>query len=136
MQGFDISLIDVALVGSALISWLALAIALLALGRARRQAEITQKLYSRLNHELEMTASGSVGMGQKLIALERKMRAEKLAREQTGQAQTPVSESFEPYTAASQMLNSDVEPEEIAKRCGLSKAEVALMQLMQDAKVA
>ena len=64
-------LMDMVLIGSVVISWIAVAASLYAMLRVRRQASLTEKLYRRLNHDLQVANSGSVGMGKRLLSVER-----------------------------------------------------------------
>jgi len=122
--------LDVALGGSILISWLALAVALLCYARLRKQAGLTQTLYQRLDHNLQVTNSGSIGMGKRLIELERKLSAEVEADSSPVVAET-FKASFDPELAdAARLLEAGLPADEVARRCGLSRAEASLMQLM------
>lgn len=124
--------LDVALVGSILISWLALAVALLCYGRLRKQASLTQTLFQRLDHNLQVTNSGSIGMGKRLIELERRLSggadSDVGGNSVAAEAFTP---SFDPELAdAARLLEAGLPADEVARRCGLSRAEASLMQLM------
>lgn len=121
------SLLDLALLGSVALSWIAVFMALFCMQRLRKQSLLTQKLYSRLNHELEVTNSGSVGMGRRLISLEKKLRE---AATQTAENTQQLESSFEPYNLAAQMIDAGIDDVEVARRCGLSRAEASLMQMM------
>lgn len=118
---------DIALLGSATISWVAVFMALYCMQRLRKQSQLTQKLYSRLNHGLEVTNSGSIGMGRRLISLEKKLVATASKTEENKQQ---LDGAFEPYTLAAQMIDAGVDDAEVARRCGLSRAEASLMQMM------
>lgn len=121
--------LDVALVGTILISWVALAIALLCYARLRKQAGLTQTLYQRLDHNLQVTNSGSIGMGKRLIELERQLT--KADNANAPAAVETVSPSFDPELAdAARLIEAGLPADEVARRCGLSRAEASLMQLM------
>lgn len=134
-----------ALVGSIAISWLSLILAVVCYGRLRKQAVLTQKLYSRLDHNLQITSNGSMGMGRRLVALEKQLQqvdlqehAEKApdatSERQSVEKVTPAAaivEGLAPDLAdAARLLNAGLGTEEVARRCGISRAEVSLMQLM------
>lgn len=139
--------VDFALLGSALISWVAVAMALFCLLKVRRQASITERLYKRLNHDLQLANSGSIGMGRRLVAMERKLHStsdqlrftnnelqstsDRLRTTAARQEQLEnQGEDFQSYNRAAELLSSGVAAEDVAKRCGLSRAEASLMQLM------
>ena len=120
---------DIALLGSVGISWLAVFMALYCMQRLRKQSYLTHKLYQRLNHDLEMTNSGSVGMGRRLIRMEEKFLAA-AAQPQVVEMPSHKDAVFEPYSLAAQMINAGVDDAEVARRSGLSRAEASLMQMM------
>jgi len=122
--------LDLALIGSILISWVALAIALLCYARLRKQASLTQTLYQRLDHGLQVTNSGSIGMGKRLVELERRLSAGDTVGSTPAVAET-FNSSFDPELAdAARLLEAGLPADEVARRCGLSRAEASLMQLM------
>jgi hypothetical protein len=127
MAWLDFSLLDLALVGAVALSWVAVFMALYCMKRLRTQSQLTQKLYARLNHELEVTNTGSIGMGRRLMSLEKKLTA---AASQTEENKQQLEGSFEPYTLAAQMIDAGIDDVEVARRCGLSRAEASLMQMM------
>lgn len=127
MSMLDFSLLDLALVGAVALSWVAVFMALHCMKRLRIQSQLTQKLYARLNHELEVTNSGSIGMGRRLMSLEKKLTA---AASQTEENKQQLEGNFEPYTLAAQMIDAGIDDVEVARRCGLSRAEASLMQMM------
>src|SRR5690606_31338615 len=53
----------------------ALTVALLAFSQTRRPAVETDKLIQRLTREVAAASSGSVGMGQRLLAMEKRVQA-------------------------------------------------------------
>jgi hypothetical protein len=128
------TLMEWALVGSIVISWIAVAAALYAMLRVRRQSALTEKLYRRLNHDLQVANSGSVGMGKRLLSVERSLqdtsrKQEVLVSKSQRQATNDLDDV--PFSQASLLLNAGLAVEDVAKRCGLSRAEVSLMELMQ-----
>lgn len=153
---------DFALAGSIGISWMALALAFVCYARLRKQSLLTQKLYQRLDHNLQVTSNGSIGMGRRLIALEKQLQqveaneAALLASQQPKTTNQPevVSEpelsgddelavpaavsrgaalvqGLAPDLAdAARLLSAGLATDEVARRCGISRAEASLMQLM------
>ncbi len=128
------TLMELALIGSVVISWIAVAAALTAMLRVRRQSALTEKLYRRLNHDLQVANSGSVGMGKRLLSVERSLqdtsRKQEVLETKT-QRQTTNDLDEVPFAQANLLLNAGLAVEDVAKRCGLSRAEVSLMELMQ-----
>ena len=130
---------EVALIGSAVISWIAVAMALTAMVRVRKQANVTEKFYRRLSHDLQVANSGSLGMGKRLMTLERALSDAKRKQadlesktDQQKRRDASVAEGDSlAFTQASMLLNAGLEADDVAKRCGLSRAEASLMQLMQ-----
>ncbi len=128
------ALMDIALIGSVAISWIAVSAALYAMFRVRRQAALTEKLYRRLSHDMQVANSGSMGMGKRLLSLERSLLDTSRKQElmETKAEQAAVTELDEvPYAQASLLLNAGLDADDVAKRCGLSRAEASLMALMQ-----
>lgn len=128
------ALMDLALIGSVAISWIAVSAALYAMFRVRRQAALTEKLYRRLSHDMQVANSGSMGMGKRLLSLERSLldttRKQELMETKAEQATVTELDDV-PYAQASLLLNAGLDAEDVAKRCGLSRAEASLMALMQ-----
>lgn len=109
-----------------IMSLAALVLALLALAQARRQMQASQRVYERLGRELALANSGAMGMGQRLLSLERKLQE---AAEQAG-ADAGQGDYDMPYSQAAGLFEAGVEPEEVARRCGLSRGEASLMAMM------
>jgi hypothetical protein len=132
---------DFALAGSIGISWMAMALGLICYARLRKQSVLTQKLYQRLDHNLQMTNNGSLGMGKRLIALEQQLHHADLQEaansvdnakpEAVSPAGQHIIEGLAPDLAdAARLLNAGLLPDEVSRRCGISRAEASLMQLM------
>ena len=124
-----ISPLEIGLIISLVLSVIALAVALKSLSRSREQQSQAEKIYQRLSKELALSSSGSVGMGQRLLAMEKRLQTT---------AQTPAQkidyyndEDFQPYSQAAQLFKMGLDAEEVARRCGLSRAEASLIQMMQ-----
>ncbi len=122
------STLEIELLGSLLLSVIALAVALKSLASSRQQALQTEKLFQRLTRELTVSASGSVGMGQRLLSMEKRLQA---APPTTQKIDYHNDEDFQPYSQAAQLFKLGLDSEEVARRCGLSRAEASLIQMMQ-----
>lgn len=128
-------LLNVVLFGSSAVSVLAMVVAVACVSRLRKQAALTQALYKRLDHNLQISSASSVGMGKRIVALEKRL---KLSAEK-GEAVTEVSQPESTSKIASidaelkdaaALLNAGLEPEEVARRCGISRAEASLLKMM------
>ncbi|PUA29702.1 MAG: hypothetical protein B0W54_03785 [Cellvibrio sp. 79] len=123
------TLLEIGLLVCLVISAIALAIALFTFKRLRQQALDTEKLIQRLTREVAASSSGSVGMGQRLLAMEKRL--------QTSGDKKPEKidyyndDEFQPYSQAAQMFKMGMDADEVARRCGLSRAEASLLEMMQ-----
>jgi Flp pilus assembly protein TadB len=130
MTSFEIAL-TVSLAVLALVSVVALAVALLSWRHVRRQADANEKLIQKLMREVAAASSGSIGMGQRLLAMEKRL--------QTSSSKAPEKIDyyndceFQPYSQAAQMFKMGMACDEVALRCGLSRAEASLLEMMQKA---
>lgn len=111
------------------ISASALAVAFVTFKRLCAQAQDTEKLLQRLAREVAASSSGSVGMGQRLLAMEKRLQAAADKKNET--LDYYKDEEFQPYSQAAQMFRMGLDAEEVARRCGLSRAEASLLEVMQ-----
>ncbi|HTF84369.1 DUF2802 domain-containing protein [Cellvibrio sp. ARAG 10.3] len=125
-----ISILEAGLILCLTLSLIALAVAFYSLTRIRKQAEANEKLYQRMLRDIAIANTGSVGMGQRLLAMEKRLQSE--AQKPRIADDTPDDE-FQPYTQAAQLFKMGLGSEEVARRCGLSRAEASLMEMMQKA---
>ena len=123
------TVVEIGLISCAVVSVLALAIALSAFSRIRRQTAETDKLIQRLAREVAASSSGSVGMGQRLLAMEKRLQA--TAEKKAEKIDFYNDDEFQPYSQAAQMFRMGMDAEEVARRCGLSRAEASLLEMMQ-----
>ncbi len=120
--------LEIGLIVSLFLSVVALGIALKSLLRTHGQDSQMEKLYQRLARELSVSSSGTVGMGQRLLSIEKRLQTS---------PQTPQKidyykdDDFQPYSQAAQLFKLGLDSEEVARRCGLSRAEASLIQMMQ-----
>lgn len=123
------TLFEIGLIGCLVISVLALAIALIALKQMGRQARETERIIQRLTREVAASSSGSVGMGQRLLAMEKRLQA--TADKKAEKIDYYNDDEFQAYSQAAQMFKMGMDAEEVARRCGLSRAEASLLEMMQ-----
>jgi len=124
-----LSPLELGLIASLLISVVALGVAFKSLRVARQQQQKTEKLFQKFTRDLAVSNSGSVGMGQRLLVMEKRLQS---APAQTTQKIDYYNdEDFQPYSQAAQLFKMGLDAEEVARRCGLSRAEASLIQMMQ-----
>ena len=120
--------LEIGLIASLLISAVALLIAFKSLKVSRAQQANTEQLMQKLTRDLAMSNSGSVGMGQRLLAMEKRLQEPQKADKKIDYYN---DEDFQPYSQAAQLFKLGLDAEEVARRCGLSRAEASLIQMMQ-----
>ena len=123
------ALLEIGLLATAVISVIALIIAMLSLKYVRRQAETNEKLIQKLMREVAASSNGAVGMGQRLLAMEKRLQAE--AAKPAEKIDYYNDDEFQPYSQAAQMFKMGMDCDEVARRCGLSRAEASLLEMMQ-----
>ena len=119
--------VDILLLGGVVGSALALGISLICIVHLRRQLQLSQKRYQRLNRDLQVANSGAIGMGQRLLALERQFKAGASQREVASQPQQQAPFS---YSQALSLFDAGTAVDEVARICGLSRGEASLMEVM------
>jgi Protein of unknown function (DUF2802) len=124
------TLFEIALIASLAFSLLALVIALISLKSSRNQAANNEKLLQKLMRDLAASNSGSVGMGQRLLAMEKRLQN---TQKQSEKIDVYNDDEFQPYSQAAQMFQMGLDADEVARRCGLSRAEASLLEVMQKA---
>ena len=112
---------------SVVVSLLALWLAALSFRASHRQLDRMRHSQKRLESELAVSNSAAIGMGNRLLAMEKRVTAH---REAGGGS--AASDGELPYTEASQLFQMGHDAEEVARRCGLSRAEASLLQTMQE----
>ncbi len=88
-----------------------------------------EKDNDKLEKRLRIITSGAVGMGEKLVQLEKQ-----LAEAANGHWQVAESEAQYSYTQALKLIESGVDHSVILSNSGLSEAEVNLMELLHQSK--
>lgn len=140
MQWSDNIWLPVVLSTALLISCVSMVMAYACLSRLRRQTDLTARLYKQLEHNLKLLSSSTIGMGKKIVAIENGSAAS----EPQSKPQNEVEKAYvkTPYSKvqptaqdnnmsdAIMLLLAGLEPEEVARRCGISRAEASLLKLM------
>lgn len=124
---------DAVVLGSLTLSVLSMVIAFACVFRMRKQAVITQKLYQRMDHNLQVSNSSAVGVGKRLVAVERRLKHSN--RQQEPSAAPPASAPPMPVIDdelkdAASLLQAGIDPDEVSRRCGISRAEASLLKMM------
>jgi len=108
----------------------AIAYAQLGLRRAAQlQMDMQQQLQQQISEhikQLQLVSSGSLGMGQRMMVLENKMRCLKTQQDDIRQNDLEFS-----YTQAQKLLEQGVDEATVVTNSGLSASEIALMKLLQ-----
>lgn len=125
-----ISLLEIGLIICLLFSVIALFVALKTFSVVRKQFTYTEKMTEKLAREIALSTTSSVSMGQRLLAVERRLQIESLQTNKT-QSSEGVDNEEQAYSQAAELFKLGVECDEVARRCGLSRAEASLIQMMQ-----
>jgi len=123
--------IYLALAACALVSLVALVLSVVALRASHRQLDQLRGRHRRLESELAVVNSAAIGMGNRLLSMEKRVQ-ESGAGSTTGSSTESAPGQELPYTQARQLFQMGMEVEEVAQRCGLSRAEASLLQAMQE----
>lgn len=125
--------LDAIVLGSLTFSVLSMVIAFACVSRMRKQAALTQKLYQRLDHNLQVSNSSAMGVGKRLIAVEKRLKRSNA--EESAAAAHPIPVPSMPIIDdelkdAASLLHAGIDPEEVSRRCGISRAEASLLKVM------
>ncbi|HWV16249.1 MAG TPA: DUF2802 domain-containing protein [Cellvibrio sp.] len=126
-----LSPLEIGLILSLLTSVIALVVAAVSLILSRRRQREAEQLAERLAREISLSTTGVVSIGQRLLSLERRVHTEAPQAPAVQKIDYYNNEDFQPYSQAAQLLQMGLETEEVARRCGLSRAETSLIQMMQ-----
>ena len=84
---------------------------------------VQHQLLSELKKDQSQTVQGTIGMGQRMLRLEKRV---KLLLDQP--MPEPIDEQSFAYSQANQMIQQGADVDTIAATCGISHSEVHLMQ--------
>lgn len=134
------TLVEWGVIVALLLSVMALAIAIFTRARVVTELAKARTLNQKMSTDLMIATTGSVGMGQRLMAMEKRLNEQTRPIKQTVSANVPsevlteddaVVDEFQIFSDAVQLFKLGYKAEEVAKRCGLSLAEASLMEMMQ-----
>ena len=114
-----------------LLSAIALAVVFKSVKFVREQKQKSDQAYDRLSKEVSVSNASAVALGQRLLAIEKRLQAS------SNQTPTPQKmdyyndENFLSYSQAAELFKMGLDADEVARRCGLSRAETSLIQMMQ-----
>lgn len=167
-MGLDLNSMDLVLIASLVVSWISLALALAAIKRIKKQSVATYHLYEKVARDLHVASSGAIGMGQRIIAVEKRMANQVVAgagfqaplhsvskttdtvapdvtllsqkstelepikskTKKADKVEPGQTEDDNPFDTAKKLLRRGVDQAEVARRCGLSPGETALMAMV------
>lgn len=118
-----------------LVSWLATAIALTSLARVRRNETYLQDSLNELQRHLAVSNSGLMGMGRKLLTIEKNLRP--IARQKVDNKPASVSpirsqaRGEQRYEQAGQMLGQGMTNAQVSAATGLTQAEINLLAMLR-----
>ena len=93
----------------------------------RRQLDESQQRIMRLERELSAVNNAAIGVGQRLMALEKRVRHDQ--EMQTSQRSMPAP--GDDYRHAEQLAQGGAVVAELMQQCGLSEAEAQLMSRLK-----
>lgn len=91
-----------------------------------RQVAAARVQITELEHKIGVATSGAAGMGNRIVALERKLQALQEKQENSGSG----ADEFA-YSQALQMFEQGADVATVASNCGFSASEAQLMALVQ-----
>ena len=126
--------LNLVLIGAVLVSWVATGMALQALKSSRAQQLQLQATLVNLEQTLSANSHGLVGMGKKLLTLEKAMKPGqgRAAPTATPSNVIPLAEKQDRrYQQARVLLGQGLPVEQVASAAGISMAEVQLLAMLR-----
>lgn len=109
------------------VALLALLVAIVGLFKLQRQQREAKQYQQKLERDVSLLQSGAVGMGQRIMAMESNSSAR-------ADANSPGAPAAKPYSEANHLLSLGLHKDEVASRCGLSRAEASLLEALRAQK--
>ncbi|MBB3168394.1 DUF2802 domain-containing protein [Simiduia aestuariiviva] len=130
--------LEAILAGVVIISWVAVSVALLSLMRVKRQEVAVRDAMEELKQTVTIGNNGLIGMGRKLLSIEKNMQRQK--RNQLKEPQKPAAAPVprasivnmdSHYQQAGEMLAQGLTAGQVANATGMSQAEVQLLAMLR-----
>lgn len=96
--------------------------------RLRRSGQITANHIAALEAEISAVNGAAIGVGQRLIAVEKKL---KLSIEHQRQKMDDSHVDIQPYDQAKTLAEQGADIQQLVDQCGLPEAEASLLSLLQ-----
>jgi hypothetical protein len=97
-------------------------------GRLRRSGQIAANHIAALEAEIAAVNGAAIGVGQRLIAVEKKL---KLSIEHQQQKVDDSHVGIQPYDQATTLAEQGADIQQLVDQCGLPEAEASLLSLLQ-----
>ncbi len=97
-------------------------------GRLRKSGQIVASRIAALEAEISAVNGAAIGVGQRLIALEKKL---KLSIENQQQKMDDSRVDIQPYHQATTLAEQGADIQQLMDQCGLPEAEASLLSLLQ-----
>lgn len=132
----QLSSLEVILVGVVLLSWVAIALAMASFARVRRQESLIRDGMEELRRSLDISNSGLLGMGRKLLSIEKRFNpnsASPVVGETRSVFQPDAArhQSASRYQQASEMVSQGLSVAQVAAATGMSQAEINLVAMLR-----
>ena len=124
---------DTLLVG---LSGTVLLIALWTTRRSAARVRLMEKQLKQARNDLKALTTASVGVGGRVLELERRLRRMAAEKQQPKQEVDIYESANQPYDHAIDLAKQGMEVDEIATMCGISRNEAELIQMMNRFKQA
>ncbi|BFM11769.1 hypothetical protein R50072_19220 [Simiduia litorea] len=132
------SSLEVILVGVVAMSWIAIALAMTSVAKVRRQEILVREGLEDLRRAIHTSNSGLVGMGRKLLSIEKNVAVKNAGKTTAKHAKTAASDTHytipkaeSRYAQAANMVNQGLSVAQVAAATGMSQAEVNLLAMLQ-----
>lgn len=124
---------DTLLVG---LSGTVLLIALWTTRRSAARVRLMEKQLKQARNDLKALTTASVGVGGRVLELERRLRRMAAEKQQPKQEVDIYESANQPYDHAIDLAKQGMQVDEIATMCGISRNEAELIQMMNRFKQA
>ena len=124
---------------NSLIAVLSIAVLMTAVWRPRRsvtRVKLLEKQLKQARNDLKALTTASLGVGSRVLELERRMRRLASEQQQPKQQVDLYDSANQPYDHAIDLAKQGMEVDEIATMCGISRNEAELIQMMNRFKQA